>query len=372
MHRVMSVQMRAFGRRYASNGIGFIGLGNMGGNMAKHLLQHEGRDLYVLDTNPKFVDKLVEDGAKAATSAQEVAANCTTIITMLPSGPVLNNVYNTLFKDIQKGSLLIDASTIGPVYAKSIHSRVLELDKDVSFCDAPVSGGVPGAAAGTLTFMVGANDETFVRAKTYLDKMGKNIVHCGPVVAGQTVKVANNLLLAASMIAVSEAMLIGTKLGCDPKTLAGVLNSSTGRCWSSDSYNPYPGALDATIPSNNNYQGGFAVDLMKKDLNLAVDAADSAGVAVAAGQGALDFYSKMSQAGMGEIDFSGALKVCYALARMQNPTPHDTFTVHQREAWKRVSLVWNGVQLLCIRPILLLATLPFLPATRLLSPLPKS
>ena len=304
--------IRRFGVRCASNGIGFIGLGNMGGSMASHLLTIEGRDVVVFDTEAESVNKLVSQGAKSATTPEELAKQCSTIITMLPSGPVLDKVYTSeggIFSGLQSSSLLIDASTIGPVYAKSISQKVFDLKKDIQFCDAPVSGGVPAAAAGTLTFMVGADEATWAKAQLYLTKMGKNVVHCGPVCAGQTVKVANNLLLASSMIAVSEAMLMGTKLGCDPKVLANVLNTSTGRCWSSDTYNPYPNAIEGEIPSSRGYTGGFAVDLMKKDLGLAYEAGESAGLHLTAGKMALDHYSQMSKDGMGGIDFSGSLKV---------------------------------------------------------------
>eukprot|EP01061_Rhynchopus_euleeides_P016377 TRINITY_DN27651_c0_g1_i1.p1 TRINITY_DN27651_c0_g1~~TRINITY_DN27651_c0_g1_i1.p1 ORF type:complete len:323 (+),score=145.29 TRINITY_DN27651_c0_g1_i1:48-1016(+) len=303
--------VRRFGVRYASNGVGFIGLGNMGGSMAKHLIGLEGRDVVVFDTAADHVNTLVDAGAKAAENPEELARQCSTIITMLPSGPVLEKVYSGsggVFSGVQDGTLLIDASTIGPVYAKSISQVVQKLDRGLAFIDAPVSGGVPAAAAGTLTFMVGADDASWEKAQKYLTLMGKNVVHCGPVCAGQTVKVANNLLLAASMVAVSEAMLMGTKLGCDPKTLANVLNTSTGRCWSSDTYNPYPHAVEGAIPSSRGYTGGFAVDLMKKDLGLAYEAGESAGIKLTAGKMALDHYSDMSTAGMGGVDFSGSIK----------------------------------------------------------------
>eukprot|EP01059_Diplonema_ambulator_P017074 TRINITY_DN29071_c0_g1_i1.p3 TRINITY_DN29071_c0_g1~~TRINITY_DN29071_c0_g1_i1.p3 ORF type:complete len:332 (+),score=128.75 TRINITY_DN29071_c0_g1_i1:119-997(+) len=283
----------------------------MGANMAAHLLKFNGRDLVVYDMNTKSITDLVAKGAVGATSPKEVAEQCSTIITMLPSGPVLDKVYTStggVFEGIQSNTLLIDASTIGPVSAKDISAKIDSLGKSLAFCDAPVSGGVPGAAAGTLTFMVGGSEATFNDAKPYLAKMGKNVVHCGPVCAGQTVKVCNNLLLAASMIAVSEAMLMGTKLGCDPKTLASVLNTSTGRCWSSDSYNPYPHAIPNDIPSAKGYAGGFACDLMKKDLGLACEAGKASGVELTAGTMALELYSKMSSAGMGNLDFAGALK----------------------------------------------------------------
>eukprot|EP01063_Lacrimia_lanifica_P009070 TRINITY_DN16098_c0_g1_i1.p2 TRINITY_DN16098_c0_g1~~TRINITY_DN16098_c0_g1_i1.p2 ORF type:complete len:325 (+),score=171.90 TRINITY_DN16098_c0_g1_i1:60-1034(+) len=296
-----------------NSGVGFIGLGNMGANMAKHLIAFEGRDLVVFDTNPAAADELVAAGAKFAATPKELAEQCSTVITMLPSGPVLDKVYREdggVFHGVNTDALLIDASTTGPVWAKEIAEKVVAQNKGLDFVDAPVSGGVPGAAAATLSFMCGARDEAvFNNAKQYLDKMGKNIVNCGPVGAGQTVKVANNLLLAASMIAVSEAMLIGTKLGCDPKVLANVLNTSTGRCWSSDTYNPFPNAIDNdAIPSARGYSGGFACDLMKKDLGLACEAGEAAGLKLTAGAEALEFYSKMSEAGMGNLDFSGSLK----------------------------------------------------------------
>eukprot|EP01060_Flectonema_neradi_P034012 TRINITY_DN5843_c0_g1_i1.p1 TRINITY_DN5843_c0_g1~~TRINITY_DN5843_c0_g1_i1.p1 ORF type:complete len:314 (+),score=92.76 TRINITY_DN5843_c0_g1_i1:50-991(+) len=293
------------GVRYNSGGIGFIGLGNMGSNMAKHLIQKD--KVVVFDTSAAAMKDLEAAGASCAASPNEVAKNCETLITMLPSGPVLEKVYfgdGGAIADLKSGSLLIDASIIGPVSANDVAARL----SDFRFCDAPVSGGVPAAAAGTLTFMVGAEDATFEAAKPFLSLMGKNVVHCGPVSAGQTVKVANNLLLASSMIAVAEAMLIGTKLGCDPKTLASVLNTSTGRCWSSDTYNPYPHAIEGEIPSSRGYTGGFACDLMKKDLGLAAEAGVAAGINLTAGSTALEMYKKMSEDGRGGDDFSGVLK----------------------------------------------------------------
>eukprot|EP00659_Diplonema_papillatum_P018017 gene18017-27746_t len=256
MQRMFTVRAvclrRGAGVRWKSD-IGFIGLGNMGANMAAHLVNaFEGRKLVVSDTARAHAKALEEKGAVWEEAPEAVAERCSTIITMLPSGPVVDSVYAKMFPLMQNGTVLLDASTIGPVAARSIAEKVAGLNKGITFCDAPVSGGVPAATAGTLTFMVGADsDEAFAVALRYLQLMGKNVVRCGPVAAGQTVKVANNLLLASSMVAVSEAMLIGTKLGCDPKTLAKVLNTSTGRCWSSDTYNPYPGAVEGAIPSAN-------------------------------------------------------------------------------------------------------------------------
>ncbi len=174
--------------------------------------------------------------------------------------------------------------------------------------DAPVSGGVGGAEAGTLTFMVGGADADFEAAKEFLAKMGKNIVHCGAPSTGQVAKICNNLVLGISMAAVSEAMNLGVKMGIDAEKLAGIINTSSGRCWSSDTYNPHPGVIP-TAPSNRDYEGGFGTDLMLKDMGLAADAAKSVNAPLPTGAVAASLYSVMSNNGMGRKDFSAVYKL---------------------------------------------------------------
>jgi 3-hydroxyisobutyrate dehydrogenase len=248
--------------------------------------------------------------ATAAASVADVALRSKTILTMLPNGKIVADVYyNHLLPAVQPGggTVLIDSSTIDPTTSRE--SSEAASQKGCLFFDAPVSGGVNGAAAGQLTFMVGASDAaTFRVAEKWLTGLSKSVVHCGPVGCGQVCKLCNNLILGQHMVAVSEAMLLGTRLGVDPKTLAGVVNTSTGRCWSSDSYNPFPGVIP-TVPSSNEYRGGFAAALMLKDLGLALQAAKTAKLEVRGGERAHEVYAEMvNTAKMGELDFSGILK----------------------------------------------------------------
>lgn len=299
--------------------IGFIGLGQMGARMAPNVLKL-GADttLEVFDVNPKALELIpfppTVDASRAhmCASPAEVAAKCRRIITMLPNGAIVEEVFGNkstgLWRTIQPGTIVCDSSTVDPDTPK----RLAEVGKSkgVTIVDAPVSGGVNAAAAGTLTFMVGAESaDAFKLAEALLKPMAKSIVHCGPVGSGQVCKLCNNLILAQHMISVSEAMLMGAKLGVDPKTLAGIVNTSTGRCWSSELYNPYPGVV-ANVPSSNSYKGGFGAKLMLKDLGLAIDAAKTAGVEVRGAQNAKQMYSEMAATGaLGDLDFSGIIKL---------------------------------------------------------------
>lgn len=289
---------------------GFIGLGQMGGRMAPNLFKSDEVDaVYVFDTASASCDAVAKAAAGKkvviCSSPSEVVKNCKTVITMLPNGDIVRNVYGGFWSSVQFGTLFIDSSTIDPATPKLLAETAQS--KGSRFCDAPVSGGINAAAAGTLTFMVGASEANFVDAKKVLELMGKNIVRCGDVGAGQVVKLCNNMILAQHMVAVSEAMLMGTKLGVDPKVLAGVVNTSTGRCWSSELYNPYPGILP-NVPSSNNYAGGFGAALMLKDVKLAIDAAESVKMNPRGAKTARDVYADMCEKGMGGLDFSGVIK----------------------------------------------------------------
>eukprot|EP00300_Choanocystis_sp_HF-7_P003387 c12598_g1_i1.p1 GENE.c12598_g1_i1~~c12598_g1_i1.p1 ORF type:complete len:319 (+),score=70.39 c12598_g1_i1:44-1000(+) len=284
--------------------IGFIGLGNMGAHMARNL-QTAGHKMVVFDLSSAATDKLKVGGAIVAASPKEVAQKADVLITMLPSSPHVQRVYlgpDGIASAGSKAKFCIDASTISPPIALQVSGDMAKLGH--TLIDAPVSGGTGGAEKGTLTFMVGATEEAFAKAKPVLARMGKNIVRCGGVSTGQVAKVANNLVLGISMIAVSEAMNLGTKLGADPKTLASVINTSSGRCWSSDTYNPCPGVMDG-VPASRGFSGGFAAKLMLKDLSLAVDAAKEAGLPLAMGGSAHSLYQLMCNAGMDAKDFSG-------------------------------------------------------------------
>ena len=286
--------------------IGFIGLGHMGNPMARNLLKH-GHKLKVHDVVSELVKKLEKDGVEVATSAAECARGVELVITMLPSSPHVRSVYlgeYGVLKGAAPGTPLIDSSTIDPLTAREV-----AMDAKAKGCpmvDAPVSGGVGGAEAGTLTFMVGGEAADFERAKPVLQAMGKNIVHCGGIGNGQVAKICNNMMLAIEMIATSEGMTLAAKLGMDPKVFAAIVNTSSGRCWSSDTYNPYPGVLDA-VPSSRGYAGGFGSDLMLKDLTLVTDAAKSAKHPVMLGALAQQIYQKHSNDGNGAKDFSSII-----------------------------------------------------------------
>jgi 3-hydroxyisobutyrate dehydrogenase len=284
--------------------IGFIGLGNMGGPMAANLLK-AGHSLVVFDVVQAALDKLAGQGATAAASPKALAsADVEVVITMLPSSKHARAVYlgdDGVLAGARPGVLLVDCSTIDPFTTRDLAAAAAKQGNPM--LDAPVSGGTGGAEAATLTFMVGGEAAEFERAKPVLAAMGKNVVHCGPIGNGEVAKLCNNLLLAISMVGVAEAMSLGVALGIDPKLLAGIVNTSTGRCWSSDSYNPWPGVMDG-VPAARGYSGGFAGDLMLKDLGLAVDAARLAKQPIVLGGLAQQLYQLLGTRGDGGKDFS--------------------------------------------------------------------
>lgn len=292
--------------------IGFIGLGNMGGPMALNLAK-AGHELTVFDLSAEAIANLeAQAQIRVAASPVEVAAaDQEVIVTMLPAAAHVKSVYlgddghSGIIAAAAAGTVMIDSSTIDPASAREV-AEVAEA-KGVVILDAPVSGGTVGAQNATLTFMVGGTEEGFAKAQPILQAMGKNIVYCGGHGNGQVAKVANNMLLGISMIGVAEAMNLGVKLGMDPKTLAGIINTSSGRCWSSDVNNPWPGVIE-TAPAGRDYQGGFFTDLMLKDMGLALEAATQSESAVPMGHLAHDLYKESSEAGNGRIDFSSILK----------------------------------------------------------------
>lgn len=276
--------------------------------MAPHLVAG-GHQVTVFDTSADAVGKLVSAGAKSAATPREVAAASDVVITMLPNTNIVKQVYygeDGVFAGCNPGSLFIDCSTIDPHTPKELLASAEEKNGD--YVDAPVSGGVMAAQNAGLTFLVGGTTPRFERAKEFLDAMGANVLHCGEMAgAGETVKLCNNLILAISMTGVSEAMLLGTRLGCDAKQLAAAINVSTGRCWSSDTYNPFPGVLEGA-PSTRGYTGGFFSALMLKDLGLALDAADTADLATPLGTRVHALYKEACQTELGGMDFSSILK----------------------------------------------------------------
>ena len=290
--------------------IGFIGLGNMGAPMACNLLK-AGHELIVFDLSEAALTHLKQSGAQVATSITEVAqtSNLDAIITMLPASQHVRSVYlgnDGILATVAKNVLLIDCSTIDPHTARDVAKASEQHGNPM--LDAPVSGGTGGAEAGTLTFMVGGQEQWFNVAKPLLSDMGKNIVHCGNSGNGQVAKVANNMLLGISMIATAEAMSLGVSLGVDPKVLAGIINTSSGRCWSSEIYNPFPGVVE-TAPAGRAYSGGFGVDLMLKDLGLATEAAKQAQQPVVLGAMAQQLYQLFSNQGYGQLDFSAIINL---------------------------------------------------------------
>ncbi|WP_321793475.1 3-hydroxyisobutyrate dehydrogenase [Caballeronia sp. J97] len=288
--------------------IGFIGLGHMGGPMAANLLK-AGHAVTAFDLVPAALEAAKAAGATLAASPRAAAEGAEVVITMLPAAQHVKTVYlsdDGVLAGVAKGVPLVDSSTIDPASARFIGEAAAKQGNP--FADAPVSGGVVGAQAGTLTFMVGADETLFETLRPVLSGMGKNMVRCGETGTGQIAKICNNLLLGISMIGVAEAMKLGETLGIDPAKLASIVNTSTGRCWSSDTCNPYPGIVE-TAPASRGYSGGFGADLMLKDLGLAVDAARGAKQPVFMGALAQQLYQSMSQQGLGGLDFSGIIKL---------------------------------------------------------------
>lgn len=286
--------------------IAFIGLGNMGNPMARNLLKN-GHQLQVFDVVPELLKKLTDLGCKPAATAADACDGAELVITMLPSSPHVRSVYqgkDGVLGGVKAGTPLIDCSTIDPHTARDVATSAKA--KGCPMLDAPVSGGVGGAEAGTLTFMVGGEAADFERVKPVLQAMGKNIVHCGGAGNGQVAKICNNMMLAIEMIATSEGMTLASSLGMDPKVFASIVNTSSGRCWSSDTYNPYPGVLE-NAPASRGYTGGFGADLMLKDLTLVTDAAKAAKQPVMLGALAQQIYQKHSSDGHGAKDFSSVI-----------------------------------------------------------------
>src|SRR4051794_6865422 len=287
--------------------IAFIGVGNMGGPMARNLVK-AGHAVTAFDLSASILDPVVKAGASVATSANDAVKNAEVVITMLPAGQHVRSVYldDGVLAAAIKGTLLIDSSTIDIDSARAVH--VAAEKAGFEFLDAPVSGGVGGAEAGTLTFMCGGSEVAFGRAKRILEKMGKRIVLAGGAGAGQAAKICNNMLLAISMIGTCEAFVLAEKLGLDAQKLFEIASTSSGQCWSLTTYCPVPGPVP-TAPSNRDYAGGFATALMLKDLKLSQAAAQSAGAPTPLGAEATQLYSLLAAKGHGGIDFSGIIRM---------------------------------------------------------------
>lgn len=288
--------------------IAFIGVGNMGAPMARNLLKAQ-EQVTAFDLNAAALKPVVEAGAKQAATALAAVAGADIILTMLPAGSHVRSVYlddASVLSAARKDALLIDCSTIDIDSARAVHAAAEQ--KGFDFLDAPVSGGVGGAEAGTLAFMCGGSDKAFARAKPVLEKMGKRIVHAGGPGAGQAAKICNNMLLAISMIGTCEAFALGEKLGLEHQKLFDIMSAASGQCWSLTTYCPVPGPVP-TAPSNRQYSGGFATALMLKDLKLAQNAAQNAGATTPLGAEAAQLYSLFAAKGNGAMDFSGIIKM---------------------------------------------------------------
>lgn len=287
--------------------VAFIGLGNMGARMARNLLA-AGHELTVFD----LVDAAVQDacaaGASAAASAVEAAEQADYVVSMLPAGQHVAATYlgeQGLLAKLGKHTTVLDCSTIDANTAREVGAVAAELG--IGFMDAPVSGGVAAAEAGTLAFMCGGEADTFVKAEKLLASMGKNIFHAGPAGAGQVAKGCNNMLLAVHMIGSCEALAMGVRNGLDPAVLSEIMLASSGRNWSLEMYNPYPGVMEKS-PASNDYKPGFMVDLMVKDLGLANAIAEDGGVDNALGKLAQALFEAHQAAGNGQRDFSSILE----------------------------------------------------------------
>lgn len=289
--------------------IGFIGLGNMGGPMAINLAK-AGHSVKAFDLSQEAVQKVVAEGAQAAASAVEAAQGSEFVVTMLPAGKHVEGLFVTgdqpLFDVVADGALIIDSSTIDAETAKRV--AAVGAERGISFIDAPVSGGVGGAVAGTLAFMVGASEEQFNKAKPILDCMGKNIFHAGDNGAGQIAKACNNMMLSILMAGTAEALNMGIKNGMDPAVLSEIMKQSSGNNWALQVYNPVPGVMEG-VPSSNNYQGGFQVDLMYKDLGLAMDLSQQSASPTPMGSQARALYNLHKAKGNGGLDFSSILRL---------------------------------------------------------------
>ena len=285
--------------------IGFIGLGNMGGPMAGNLAK-KGHAVKGFDLVPANLEAAANRGVAIAKSATDAVSGVEVVVTMLPAGKHVLSVYGEILKAAKPGTLFIDSSTIDVASARAAHTLAGE-HKMLSL-DAPVSGGVGGAEAATLTFMAGGTDDAFAKAKPIIEGMAKRVVHCGGAGAGQAAKICNNMILGISMIAVSEAFVLAEKLGLDKQALFDVASTSSGQCWAMTSYCPVPGPVPAS-PANNGYKPGFASALMLKDLMLAQEAALGAGASTPLGAAAAQLYRMHNSAGEGGADFSGIINM---------------------------------------------------------------
>lgn len=283
--------------------IGFVGVGNMGGPMARNLMK-AGHDVAAFDIIPAALDAAAQAGARRAASAADAARGADYVITMLPAGPHVRDAWlgaGGMAEATDPTATLIDCSTVDVATAREVAAAVGR-----PMLDAPVSGGVMGAEAGTLTIMVGGPADAFARAEPILKSMGRTVVRCGEAGAGQGVKLCNNMTLAATMIVTCEAFALAEKLGLSHQALFDVMSKSSAQSWALTTYCPVPGPVP-TSPANRDYVPGFAAALMAKDLGLAQEAATGAGIATPFGAEALATYRRFLEQGGGSKDFSAVM-----------------------------------------------------------------
>jgi len=286
--------------------IGFIGLGNMGGPMVRNLLK-AGHEVNGFDLSEPACEAAAADGAQIVGSAAAAALGAEVVITMLPAGAHVRDVYlGEVLGHSSEGALLIDSSTIDVDSARAVHQAAA--DAGFEMVDAPVSGGVAGAEAAALTFMCGGSDAAFARARPVLELMGKTIIHAGGAGNGQAAKICNNMMLGIQMISVCEAFSLADRLGLDRQKLFDISSAASGQCWSLTSYCPVPGPV-ASSPANRDYQPGFSAAMMLKDLKLSQTAAQSVAASTPLGAAATALYSLYCNDGNGDVDFSGIIKM---------------------------------------------------------------
>lgn len=283
--------------------IAFLGLGNMGGPMSANLVT-AGHSVRGFDPVPAAAAAAESGGIEVFDTAADAVAKADVVITMLPNGEIVKRCYAEVLPAANAGALFIDSSTISVDDAREVHA--LAQSHGVSQLDAPVSGGVKGAVAGTLAFMVGGDDDAVARARPVLEPMAGKVIHCGAAGAGQAAKVCNNMVLAVQQIAVGEAFVLAEKLGLSAQSLFDVITGATGNCWAVHTNCPVPGPVP-TSPANNDFKPGFATALMNKDLGLAMDAVNSTGSSAPLGTHAAEIYAKFA-AEHGALDFSAVIE----------------------------------------------------------------
>ena len=285
--------------------IAFIGLGNMGGGMAANLVK-AGQEVRAFDLNDEAASRARDNGAQTFGSVREAVDGAEAVVTMLPNGAIVKQVFTSdVIGHAPTSALLLDCSTIDVASAREVAEAAEQSGYDM--VDAPVSGGIAAANSGTLTFMVGGSDAAFARAEPILARMGKAVIHAGDAGSGQAAKICNNMILGATMIATCEAFALAQKLGLDPQVFYDIASKASGQSWSMTSYCPVPG-VGPQSPADNDYQGGFATALMLKDLKLAIAAAADAGAQVPMGTLAEHLYESFAAGGNGGLDFSAIIR----------------------------------------------------------------